>query len=249
MATVTPKPAGTPSRELIDLAGRTAIVTGGGKGIGLGIARRLHEAGAAIVLADTDSAAAAQAADELGALRPDSALAARTDVSDPSSVETVVGVAVEAFGDIDILVNNAGIFPFAPLGELDLATFRRVIDVNLTGVYLCTKAVSARMIAQGHGGRIINVASIATLHTSMIGLAHTTRPSTVSGASPRTSRSSSPRIASGSTRSRPAPSAPRASATWTATRPSRPSSRCNGSASPTRSAGLRCFSRPTSRAT
>jgi len=80
MATVTPKPAGTPSRELIDLAGRTAIVTGGGKGIGLGIARRLHEAGAAIVLADTDSAAAAQAADELGALRPDSALAALTDV-------------------------------------------------------------------------------------------------------------------------------------------------------------------------
>ena len=73
---------------------------------------------------------------------------------------------------MDILVNNAGIFPMLPLKDLDVETFRRVIDVNLTGLFLCTKAVSARMIAQGRGGRIVNVTSIDALHPSMVGLAH-----------------------------------------------------------------------------
>ena len=79
--------------------------------------------------------------------------------------------AVEVFGSIDILVNNAGIYPMVPLSELDLKTFQRVIEVNLTGLFLCTKAVSAQMIAQGKGGRIVNVTSIDALHPSMIGLA------------------------------------------------------------------------------
>lgn len=171
MSTITTNPASTPLRELIDLTDRTAIVTGGAKGIGFGIARRLHEAGAAVVIADADATTAAQTADELRAARPDSALALHTDVSDPNRVAAMVDRTVETFGAVDILVNNAGIFPMVPLADLDLATFRRVIDVNLTGVYLCTKAVSERMIEQGTGGRIINISSIDALHPSMIGLA------------------------------------------------------------------------------
>ncbi len=161
-----------PSAELIDLTGRTAIVTGGAMGIGLGIARRLHEAGASLLVADLDETAAQNAAADLAAARPDSALAIRCDVSDDQSVQQMVRAAVDSFGGIDILVNNAGIYPMIPLADLDAATFRRVLDVNLTGLFLCTKAVSARMIEQGHGGRIVNVTSIDALHPSMVGLAH-----------------------------------------------------------------------------
>lgn len=165
-------PQTTSLPELIDLTGRTAIVTGGAMGIGLGIARRLHEAGASVVVADMDPAAGGQAAEALQARRADSALAVRCDVSDPESVERMVAAAIEAFGGVEILVNNAGIFPMLPLSELDLETFRRVLDVNLTGLFLCTKAVSARMIDQGEGGRIVNITSIDALHPSMVGLAH-----------------------------------------------------------------------------
>jgi 2-deoxy-D-gluconate 3-dehydrogenase len=84
----------------------------------------------------------------------------------------MVHAAVESFGGIDILVNNAGIYPMVPLADLDAATFRHVLDVNLTGLFLCTKHASARMIEQGRGGRIVNVTSIDALHPSMVGLSH-----------------------------------------------------------------------------
>jgi 2-deoxy-D-gluconate 3-dehydrogenase len=172
MATTIATRQATPLGELIDLTGRSAIVTGGAMGIGLGIARRLHEAGASILVADLDLAASEHATEALRAVRANSALAVRCDVSDPESVEGMVHTAVESFGGVDILVNNAGIFPMLLLEDLDVETFRRVIDVNLTGLFLCTKAVSARMIAQGRGGRIVNVTSIDALHPSMVGLAH-----------------------------------------------------------------------------
>jgi 2-dehydro-3-deoxy-D-gluconate 5-dehydrogenase len=172
MTATTATPQTTPLRELIDLSGRTAIVTGGAMGIGLGIACRLHEAGASVVVADLDVVAGERASDALRAARADSALAVRSDVSDPENVEQMVQAAVEGFGGVDILVNNAGIFPMLPLSDLDLETFRRVIDVNLTGLFLCTKAVSRHMINRGTGGRIINITSIDALHPSMVGLAH-----------------------------------------------------------------------------
>ncbi len=162
----------TPLVELIDLTGRTAIVTGGAMGIGLGIARRLHEAGASVLVADLDLAAGEHAAGALCASRAGSALAVRSDVSDPESVQGMVGAAIEGFGGVDILINNAGIFPMLALKDLDVETFRRVIEVNLTGLFLCTKAVSAQMIARGGGGRIVNITSIDALHPSMVGLAH-----------------------------------------------------------------------------
>jgi 2-deoxy-D-gluconate 3-dehydrogenase len=158
--------------ELLSLDGSTAIVTGGAMGIGRGIALRLHEAGANVVVADRDDEAAKGTAAELNGMRADSALAVVTDVADAASVAAMVQTAVERFGGVDILVNNAGIFPFAPLASMSEADFMRVIDVNLRGVFLCTKVVSQRMIERGRGGRIINVTSVDALHPSTVGLAH-----------------------------------------------------------------------------
>jgi 2-deoxy-D-gluconate 3-dehydrogenase len=158
--------------ELVDLSGKTAIVTGGSMGIGCGIVERLHEAGAAVVIADLDLDTGASVAERLNAGRANSALAMQTDVSRRADVDAMVAACVESFGGVDILVNNAGIYPMLPMSDLDVETFRRVIDVNLTGLFICTKAASARMIAQGRGGRIVNVTSIDALHPSMVGLAH-----------------------------------------------------------------------------
>jgi 2-deoxy-D-gluconate 3-dehydrogenase len=158
--------------ELISLEGKVAIVTGGAMGIGRGIALRLHEAGANVVIADRADEAAKQTAAELSQFRADSSLAVATDVADAASVAAMVQTTIERFGGIDVLVNNAGIFPFVPLSSMSEADFMRVIDVNLRGVFLCMKAVSERMIEQGRGGRIINVTSVDALHPSMVGLAH-----------------------------------------------------------------------------
>ena len=141
-------------------------------GIGCGIVERLHQAGAAVVIADLDLDTGASVAERLNAGRANSALAMQTDVSRRADVDAMVAACVESFGGVDILVNNAGIYPMLPMSDLDVETFRRVIDVNLTGLFICTKAASARMIAQGRGGRIVNVTSIDALHPSMVGLAH-----------------------------------------------------------------------------
>lgn len=158
--------------ELIDLTGKTAIVTGGAKGIGLGIAQRLHEAGASVVIADLDRAATLDAVRALDEVRPRGALGLEVDVGDQGSVDAMLEETIGRFGQLDVVVNNAGIFPLARLADLDLATFRHTLDVNLVGLFLCTKAAAARMIEQGHGGRIINITSIDALHPSMAGLAH-----------------------------------------------------------------------------
>ncbi len=165
-------PHQTPLTELIDLSGRTAIVTGGAMGIGLGIVRRLHEAGANVTIADLDAEAAERVAAELLGARPASALAVNCDVSDEASVREMLARTLDGFEGLDVLVNNAGIYPMVPFAEMDAAMFRHVIDVNLTGLFLCTKAASERMIEQGRGGRIVNITSIDALHPSMVGLAH-----------------------------------------------------------------------------
>ena len=141
-------------------------------GIGQGIARRLHEAGAAIVIADVEPDAAAATVAELNGRRGGSAISTVTDVGDQSSVQAMVEAAATQFGDIDILVNNAGIYPMVPFADMQAADFERVIRVNLLGVFLCMKAVTTRWIEQGRGGKIINVTSVDALHPSMIGLAH-----------------------------------------------------------------------------
>lgn len=156
--------------ELLDLKGKRAIVTGGAMGIGLGIARRLAEAGAAVLIADLDGEAAERAARQLR----DEGLtveSAATDVADVASVQDAVAAAVSRFGGVDILVNNAGIYPSLPLAELEPEAFDRVVAVNLRGAFLCTKYVAEQMKRQGSGGRIVNVTSIEAVHPSMVGLA------------------------------------------------------------------------------
>jgi 2-deoxy-D-gluconate 3-dehydrogenase len=160
-----------PNDDLLDLTGRTAVVTGGGKGIGLAIARRLHQAGANVVVADRDSTAT-DAADELNTARADTAAGLHADVSLEIDAHRAAATAVEQFGAIDILVNNAGIHPRRPFLDMEPAQFRKVIDVNLTGLFLCTQAAVERMIERDHGGRIINITSIDAVHPSMTGLTH-----------------------------------------------------------------------------
>jgi len=158
--------------HLIDLTGKTAIVTGGAMGIGRSIVVRLHEAGAAVVLADLDAEESGAVAEQLNAARNGSVLAIRADVTTPGDIEAVVSAAVDRFGGLDILVNNAGIYPFTSFMEMDLAAFERVLGVNLVGAFLAIKAAARQMIAQGRGGKMIIITSIDALHPSMVGLAH-----------------------------------------------------------------------------
>jgi 2-deoxy-D-gluconate 3-dehydrogenase len=160
-----------PNSTLLNLSGKTAIVTGGALGIGFGIAYRLAEAGANVVIANRNQQEAQQAVENLKS-RGWSALAIATDVSIEDQVKNLVQQTVSAFGEINILVNNAGIFPSVPLANMTAEDFSQVIEINLKGVFHCTKHVSDQMIKQGVGGKIINVTSIDALHPSSIGLAH-----------------------------------------------------------------------------
>lgn len=161
-----------PLAQTLNLSQKTVIVTGGAVGIGQGIAARMHEAGANVVIADLDETSAVSAAHQLDLLRPNSTLAIATDVSKADNVSRLVQATVEKFGGIDILVNNAGIYPPAPLSTMTEDQFMKVVDVNLRGCFLTIKSVSDQMIKQGRGGKIINITSIDALHPSMAGLAH-----------------------------------------------------------------------------
>jgi 3-oxoacyl-[acyl-carrier protein] reductase len=141
------------------LAGQTAIVTGGSQGLGLAIARRLLADGANISLWDTEEAGLRRAADALG-----NAGKVHTAVVDVSSEQLVAAArdsTLGRFGTVSVLVNNAGVSgPHAKAWELSLADWQRVIDVNMTGVFLCCRALAPTMLAGGYG-RIINIASVA----------------------------------------------------------------------------------------
>lgn len=160
-----------PLNKLLDLTGKTAIVTGGALGIGNGIVYRLAEAGANVVIANRTQEEAEKTAAELTA-KGWKVKAIRTDVSVEEDVKQLVDLTVKEFGGIDILVNNAGIFPSIPVHKMALADFENVIKINLNGVFLTTRYVSEQMIAQGRGGKIINITSIDALHPSSVGLAH-----------------------------------------------------------------------------
>jgi NAD(P)-dependent dehydrogenase (short-subunit alcohol dehydrogenase family) len=145
--------------ELFDLSGKTAIVTGGGSGLGRQMAEGLAEAGANLVLCARDAERCEETAAALasGGVR---ALGLGCDVRDPEQVEAVVQRAVSTFSTIDILVNNAGTSWGAAPEDVPLAGWQKVIDVNLTGTFLFAQATGRRMIEQG-GGKIVNIASVA----------------------------------------------------------------------------------------
>ena len=149
----------TSPRELFDLSGKVAIVTGGGSGIGRQMAEGLAEQGADLVLCARKPERCEQAAAELRQLGV-RAIGLRCDVRDQAEVDAAVARAKDEFGRIDILVNNAGTSWGAPAEDHPLEGWQKVIDVNLTGVFLCSQAAGRVMIEQG-GGKIVNIASVA----------------------------------------------------------------------------------------
>ncbi len=148
-------------RNLFDLSGRRALVTGSGRGIGAVLATGLAGAGAEVILNGRDeqrlSATRDRVAEEIGAVVRTSVF----DVTDADAVCDAIGRVRAEFGPVDILVNNTGIQHREPMTEVSPAVFRRVLDVNLTGAFLVAQAVVPGMIERGYG-KIVNVCSVQT---------------------------------------------------------------------------------------
>ena len=126
----------------LDFKGRTAVVTGGAQGIGAAIVKRLQTSGAKVVIWDLDGSP-------------------KVDVADPASVQAAAERAVKELGKVDVLVNNAGIAGMAkPVVDYPIDEWKRVIDIDLTGPFLCCRALAPHMIKAGYG-RIVNIASVA----------------------------------------------------------------------------------------
>lgn len=166
-----------PGIKLFDLTGKSAIVTGGSKGLGQAMAAGLASAGADVLVtsrhADEAAATAKQIATDFGRR----AVGIQADVTSPSDVDVMVKTAVREFGKIDILINNAGINIRGPIDELTYEQFKQVHDINVDGLWLCCRAVVPHMKRAG-SGRIVNLAS--TL--GVVGLANRTPYASSKGA-------------------------------------------------------------------
>ncbi len=143
----------------LSLAGRGAVVTGGGRGIGAAIARALSGAGAAVVVAARHSEEIERVAAELRS-RGGAAWPILCDVADEASVKRMGDEARSRLGAVDILINNAGLGASAPFARITLAEWNRVVGVNATGTFLCTREFVPDMVERGFG-RVINIASVA----------------------------------------------------------------------------------------
>ena len=139
------------------LDGRRALITGSARGIGRAFAEAYVREGARVAIADIDIARVRQTAAEIG----DAAVAVEMDVTRQESIDAAVADTVAALGGIDILVNNAAIFTAAPVVEITRADYARCFDINVAGTLFTLQAVAKQMIAQGQGGKIINMASQA----------------------------------------------------------------------------------------
>jgi NAD(P)-dependent dehydrogenase (short-subunit alcohol dehydrogenase family) len=139
-------------------ADKVAVITGAARGIGRACAERFLSEGAKVVLGDIDAEHLKETAAAIGA--PDKVLAVVTDVGKKDQVVALIDAAVKKFGRIDIMVNNAGIAPVQDFLEISEADYDRVLAVNLKGTFMGTQAAGRRMIAQGHGGVIVNMSSI-----------------------------------------------------------------------------------------
>lgn len=165
-------------QQLLDLSGHVALVTGGARGIGAAIVRRLAEAGAAVMIADLDEAAARATTERITAAlmasgaATTSVRAVRADLGAVADAREMVARTVAELGRLDILVNNAGIFPFAAARDVSEQHWDRVLDVNLKGAFFAAQAAAEQMIGQGQsgqssqprrGGRIVTIASVDAL--------------------------------------------------------------------------------------
>ena len=137
------------------LDGKRAIVTGGASGFGRVISQALAREGASVAVWDVRQEGAESTAASITAAGG-AAAAVAVDVSDPDSVQMAVAKSVEALGGADIMVNCAGVMYRTPIVDMPLDQWKQVIDVNLTGIFLCNQAVARQMIAQGGGGKIVN---------------------------------------------------------------------------------------------
>jgi gluconate 5-dehydrogenase len=156
----------TPIQKLFDLSGKTALVTGGSRGLGLQIAEALGEAGAKVLLSSRKAADLEEAAAHLQAKGIDTRWVA-ADASDPAQVQKVCDEAMQRLGQVDILVNNAGATWGAPAEDHPLEAWDKVMNLNIRSIFLMSQAVGrASMIPRKHG-RIINIASIAGLGGSL----------------------------------------------------------------------------------
>ena len=148
--------------DLFRLDGKTAIVTGGGRGLGRYMAEALSDAGASVVLCSRKKEPLTEVQREIEA-GGGRALAVECDVTDEESVEGVVSAAAESFGSVDVVVNNSGATWGAPPEEMPLERFDQVMRVNVRGTFLMSQAAGRRMIETGAGGAIINISSVAGL--------------------------------------------------------------------------------------
>jgi len=139
------------------LAGKSALVTGAARGIGFGFAERYLAEGATVAIADINLSAAKEAAAALGA----GAYAVQLDVSDQASIDAAIAAVVAQAGKLDILINNAALFDAAETVDITRASYDKLYAVNVAGTLFTMQAAARQMIAQGHGGKIINMASQA----------------------------------------------------------------------------------------
>lgn len=146
--------------EDFDLSGKTAVVTGGARGLGKAMAKGLAEAGADIAIPDLQIDLARKTADELEEIGT-STMAIHADVTDDQSVKEMAKKVTEKWNSIDILINNAGICRNVPAKDMSEKEWDEVIEVNLKGVFLCAREVGKRMIESDHGGSVINISSMS----------------------------------------------------------------------------------------
>lgn len=146
-------------KELYELTGQTAVVTGASSGIGVVFAEALSECGVNVVICARREEKLKQVARSLNPVDGARVLAVPCDVTNEEAVEEMVDRTVGEFGSLEILVNNAGTSAISPSTEMALEDWKRVIDVNLTGVFICARVAARKMIEKGYG-KIINIASI-----------------------------------------------------------------------------------------